>query len=66
MAKLPKTFKIVPPQKCPSCGAAYLYSLEKIKKGTVICQNCGNLFLIQDPLDSDELIEDIEADLQEE
>lgn len=35
------------PKKCPSCGASYRYSKEKIKEGTVACQNCGNLFLIQ-------------------
>ncbi len=61
-----KTFKIPAPKKCPLCGAVYLYSQEKIREGAITCQNCGNLFLIQDSTENDQLIDDIEAGLQEE
>jgi predicted RNA-binding Zn-ribbon protein involved in translation (DUF1610 family) len=34
--------------RCPICGAAYVYSKDKIRKdGSVICQNCGKLFPIE-------------------
>jgi len=61
-----KTFNIPTPRKCPLCEAVYRYSQEKIKEGAIICQNCGNLFLIQDSGESDQLIDDIEAGLKEE
>jgi uncharacterized Zn-finger protein len=57
-------FKIDPPIKCPLCGAVYLYSPEKIKEGTAICQNCGKLFLTSDAEESDILMDALEEDLE--
>lgn len=57
-------FRIDPPIKCPSCGAVYLYGPEKIKEGTVICQNCGKLFLTTSKEESDTLMDDLEEDLE--
>jgi phage FluMu protein Com len=58
-------FEIYPPKKCPSCGAVYLYSKEMTKEGTVVCQNCGKLFLIQKSTESGDLIDEIAEDLLE-
>ncbi|MFW9926091.1 MAG: MJ0042-type zinc finger domain-containing protein [Candidatus Thorarchaeota archaeon] len=34
--------------RCPSCGATYLYSLDKINDSSVVeCQNCGKRFSTQ-------------------
>jgi predicted Zn finger-like uncharacterized protein len=35
--------------QCPNCGSAYVYSKEKIQAdGSVVCQNCGKPFAIQE------------------
>jgi predicted RNA-binding Zn-ribbon protein involved in translation (DUF1610 family) len=34
--------------ECPLCGAAYVYSKDRIRRdGSVICQNCGKTFSIE-------------------
>ncbi|MHA2207469.1 MAG: MJ0042-type zinc finger domain-containing protein [Candidatus Thorarchaeota archaeon] len=34
---------------CPKCGAAYVYSEDKIEDdGSVACQNCGTRFIVQE------------------
>jgi predicted RNA-binding Zn-ribbon protein involved in translation (DUF1610 family) len=34
--------------ECPLCGAAYVYSKDRIRRdGSVICQNCGKTFFIE-------------------
>ncbi len=34
---------------CPNCGSAYVYSKDKIQAdGSVVCQNCGKPFMIQE------------------
>ena len=35
--------------QCSNCGSAYVYSKDKIgADGSVVCQNCGKSFMIQD------------------
>lgn len=43
-----KEFGIHPPIVCPSCGATYLYSKERVIEGTVVCQNCEMVILVED------------------